>query len=56
VFWRGDDGHPSFYLLSGDAAQSNLARSNGNKFFNLSENGQPQLRILFVVGINGRTL
>ena len=39
VFRRGDDGYLSFYLLSGDAAQSNLAGLNRNKFFNLSDNG-----------------
>lgn len=41
IFWRGDDGHLSFYLFTGDAVQSNLAGSNRNKFVNLSGNGQP---------------
>ena len=41
VFWRGDDGHLSFYLFTGDAVQSNLAGSNRGKFVNLSGNRQP---------------
>jgi len=39
VFWGRNDGHLSFYLLSDDTVQPNLAGSNRNKFFNLSENG-----------------
>jgi hypothetical protein len=38
IFWGGDDGHLSFYLFSGEAAQSNLAGSNRNKFFDHSDN------------------